>query len=132
MTQSQPMRDVIVVVPGTLGSVLVKDGREVWGASGKSVMRNFVTFGRALKVLKLEPGIGHEDPNDGVSAPRVVPRLHMIPTFWKTDGYGGLTDRLSSRFTLTPASVNQPGNMIEFPSLPCRRCARLLLRRDRD
>jgi len=81
MVQPQPMRDLVVVVPGILGSVLVKDGREVWGASGKSMIDNLLTFGRALKELKLGPGIGHGDPKDGASAPRILPRLHMIPTF---------------------------------------------------
>jgi hypothetical protein len=115
MTQPQPMRDVIVLVPGILGSVLVKDGREIWGASGKSVIENLLTFGSALKELKLDPGIGHRDPNDGVSAPKMLPRLGMIPRFWKVDGYGMLSDRLQKRFTLTPASDNQPGNLVEFP-----------------
>jgi pimeloyl-ACP methyl ester carboxylesterase len=115
MTQPQPMRDVIVVLPGILGSILVKDGQEVWGISGKSVVANLISFGRAVKGLKLEPGIGHEDPKDGVSAPRVLPRLYMIPTFWKADGYGRLTERLSRRFTLTPATDSRPGSMIEFP-----------------
>src|SRR5262249_18469333 len=115
MAQPQAMRDVIVVVPGILGSVLVRDGREVWGATGKSVIDNLVTFGRALKDLKLEPGIGHGDPKDGVSSPRVLPRLHMIPTFWKADGYGMLLERLSLRFTLTTATVDQPGNLVAFP-----------------
>jgi hypothetical protein len=115
MTQLQPMRDVIVVLPGVLGSVLVKNDQEVWGASGQSVIGNLVTFGRALKSLKLEPGVGHDDPKDGVYAPRVLPRLYMIPTFWKADGYGKLTERLSRTLTLTPASDDQPGNVIEFP-----------------
>ena len=81
----------------------------------RSVVGNLVTFGRALKDLKLDHGIGHEGPEDGVSSPRVLPRLFMIPTFWKTDGYGKLTERLSRRFTLTPATDDQPGNLIEFP-----------------
>jgi len=115
MTQLQPMRDVIVVVPGILGSVLVKDGREVWGAPGKSAISNLVSLGGALKGLKLEPGIGHEDPNDGVSAPRMLPRLGMIPRFWKVDGYGSLSEHLQKRFTLTPATYNEPGNLLEFP-----------------
>jgi hypothetical protein len=109
------MRDVIVLIPGILGSVLVKDGQEVWGASSKSVVSNLATFGRALKGLKLDPGAGHEDPKDGVSAPQVLPRFFMIPTFWKADGYGKLRDRLSRRLTLTPAAADQPGNLIEFP-----------------
>jgi pimeloyl-ACP methyl ester carboxylesterase len=115
MAQPQTMRDLVVVVPGILGSVLVRDGREIWGASGKSIIGNLVTFGRALKELKLEPGIGHDDPKDGVSAPHILPRLHMIPTFWKADGYGMLLERLSRRFALTPATADQPGNFIAFP-----------------
>jgi len=109
------MRDLVVVVPGILGSVLVRNGREIWGASGKSIIDNLVTFGRALKELKLESGIGHGDPKDGVSAPRLLPRLHLIPTFWKADGYGMLLERLSRRFALTPATADQPGNFIVFP-----------------
>jgi pimeloyl-ACP methyl ester carboxylesterase len=115
MTQPQPMRDVITVVPGILGSVLVKDGREVWGASGRSVVSNLLTLGQALQDLKLESGVGHGDPKDGVSSPRFLPGLHMIPTFWKVDGYGRLTERLLQRFALTPATEGQPGNLIEFP-----------------
>lgn len=115
MTQPRPMGDVIVLVPGILGSVLVKDGREVWGASGRSVIDNLITFGGAVRSLKLESGVGHDDPKDGVSAPRLLPRLHMIPTFWKADGYGRLIDRLLRSFTLTPAVDDQAGNLIEFP-----------------
>jgi hypothetical protein len=114
-TQPQPMRDVIVVVPGILGSVLVKDGREVWGASADSAVGNLVTFGRALKELKLAPGTEHGDPKDGVSSPRLMPRLGIIPTFWKVDGYGRFTEWLSQRFTLTSVAGDQPGNFIEFP-----------------
>jgi pimeloyl-ACP methyl ester carboxylesterase len=115
MIQPQPMRDLVVFIPGILGSVLVKDDSEVWGASGRSVIDNLLTLGRAIKALKLEPGIGHEDPHDGVTAPRALPHLGMIPTFWKVDGYGKLTDRLLSRFTLTPVAADRPGNFVEFP-----------------
>jgi hypothetical protein len=79
MTQPQLIRDLVVVIPGILGSVLVKDGREVWGASGRSVIDNLLTFGRAINVLKLKPGIGHEDPHDGIIASRALPHLCMIP-----------------------------------------------------
>jgi hypothetical protein len=33
---TQPMRDLIVVIPGILGSVLEREGKEVWGSQGKS------------------------------------------------------------------------------------------------
>jgi hypothetical protein len=115
MPEQQPMSDVIVLMPGILGSVLVKDGKEVWGASGSSIAGNLMTFGKALRALELPHGIGHDDPKDGVTAPRVLPSLYMVPTFWKADGYGRLTDRLNERFTLTPATDGQVGNLIEFP-----------------
>jgi pimeloyl-ACP methyl ester carboxylesterase len=115
MPQQQPMSDVIVLIPGILGSVLVKDGKEVWGASGSSIARNLITFGRALRALELPQGIGHGDPKDGVTAPCVLPKLYMVPTFWKADGYGRLVTYLKERFTLTAATDDQAGNLLEFP-----------------
>jgi pimeloyl-ACP methyl ester carboxylesterase len=114
--ERQPMPDVVVLIPGILGSVLVdKDGREIWGASGSSISRNLRTFGGALNALGLPAGVGHDDPKDGVTAPRILPSLYMVPTFWKADGYGKLARRLKERFTLTPATNNAVGNLVEFP-----------------
>ena len=112
---NEPMNDFIVLIPGILGSVLVKNDREVWGASAQSVINNLRTFGGALKDLQLEPGIGHEHPRDGVLATRLLPRLHMIPTLWKVDGYGKLRDWLWQRFSLVRSTDDQAGNFMEFP-----------------
>jgi len=109
------MSDVIVLIPGILGSVLVKDGRAIWGASGSSIGNNLITFGGALKELELPSGLGHNDPNDGVTAPRILPKLFMVPTFWKADGYGRLADRLKERFAVTRATDDHAGNLVEFP-----------------
>ncbi len=111
----QSMTDVIVLIPGILGSVLVKDGKEIWGASGSSIARNLISFGSSLIKLELPQGTGHSDPKDGVTAPRVLPSLYMVPTFWKADGYGRLLQHLKERLTLTPASDGQAGNLLEFP-----------------
>lgn len=116
MAKQQPMPDLIVLVPGILGSVLVdKKGNEIWGASGNSIARNLITFGGALNKLELPEGIGRGDPNDEVTATRALPRLYMVPTFWKADGYGKLADRLKERFTLTTVTDNQTVNLVEFP-----------------
>jgi hypothetical protein len=115
MPQQQQMSDVIVLIPGILGSVLVKDGKEVWGASRSSIAGNLMTFGKALGALELPAGIGHDDPQDGVTAPRVLPKLYMVPKFWKADGYGRLTNRLKDRITLSLATDGQAGNLVEFP-----------------
>jgi hypothetical protein len=115
MPEQQSMSDVIVLLPGILGSVLVKDGREVWGASAWSIARNLRTFGGALKTLECPSGLGHGDPKDGVTAPRALPKFNLIPRLWKADGYGRLSNRLKERFTLTPATDDQAGNVVEFP-----------------
>jgi len=116
MAEKQPMSDLIVLIPGILGSVLVdKGGNEIWGASGSSIVGNLLSFGRGLNRLELPPGIGHDNPKDGIIAPRVLPSLYMVPTFWKADGYGRLAQHLKERFTLTPATDSQAGNLLEFP-----------------
>jgi hypothetical protein len=116
MPESQRMSDLLVLIPGILGSVLVdRDGREVWGASGRSIAHNLSTFGKSLTALELPLGIGHDDPKDGIVAPRVLPGLGMIPRLMKVDGYGILSDYLKKRFTLTPSTNEQAGNLVEFP-----------------
>ena len=65
MPQKKAMKDLIVILPGILGSVLEKDGKVGWGISFGSVIGNILTLGRALGALKLPDGIGHDDPKDG-------------------------------------------------------------------
>jgi pimeloyl-ACP methyl ester carboxylesterase len=115
MAERRPMSDIVVLIPGILGSVLVdKDGREVWGASGKSIAHNLITFGKSLNSLELPSGVGHDDPKDGIVAPRTLPNLGMIPRLMKVDGYGILSDYLKKRFAVTPSTDDQAGNLVEF------------------
>ena len=69
-TQPQPMRDVIVVVPGILGSVLVKDGREVWGASGQSVVGNLVYLWPSAQRAEAGPRASDTETRRTAFAPR--------------------------------------------------------------
>ena len=112
---SQPMRDLIVVIPGILGSVLEREGKEVWGLSGQAVIDNLLSLGRNIQHLALPQGIGDQEPNDGVSVTRLMPDLHMLPGLWTIDGYGQLVNSLKGRFTLNEATMNQPGNLLLFP-----------------
>ncbi|MDP9422432.1 MAG: hypothetical protein M3Q19_06300 [Pseudomonadota bacterium] len=109
------MSDLIVVLPGILGSVLQKDGKTIWGLSFGSVIRNIFSLGRALDALKLPNGIGHDDPNDGVRATSLMPNIHLLPGLWKIDGYSSLLGHLEDRFELRRPSAEVPGNLIEFP-----------------
>ncbi len=80
--------DVVVLLPGITGSVLRKDGKDVWAPSGGAVVNALLSLGHDIKDLKLGDDPPGEDEIDGVSAPRLMPDIHLIPGLWKIDGYG--------------------------------------------
>jgi pimeloyl-ACP methyl ester carboxylesterase len=102
-----PMTDVIVLLPGITGSVLQKDGKDVWAVSPGSALRAVLSFGHSITDLELKDD---GDLDDGVTAPRVIPDLHLIPGLWKIDGYSRVSDFLRRTFDLHPGR-----NFFEFP-----------------
>ena len=48
------------------------------------------------------------DLGDGVRATRLVPDVHVIPGFWKIDGYGAIEDFLLSTFDLVKGQNYHP------------------------
>src|SRR5262245_24144273 len=105
------MKDVIVLLPGITGSVLQKDGHDVWAPSAGAAMKALLTLGHDIKDLRLtEDPSDVDDLGDGVTAPRVMPDIHLIPGLWKIDGYGKVADTIRAEFT---ADTGQ--NFFEFP-----------------
>jgi hypothetical protein len=103
--------DVIVLLPGITGSVLARDGKDVWAVSPGAALQALLTLGHSLQDLRLND----DDPTsatlgDGVTAPRLVSDVHLIPGFWKIDGYSGIYDRLSRELT-----VDRGKNWFDFP-----------------
>jgi hypothetical protein len=87
--------DLVVVLPGIMGSTLVRDGKEVWGASAGAVIGALRSFGGSVRRLRLPPDLGDDDPGDGVAAARLFPDLHVIPGLWSVNlGYDALLERL--------------------------------------
>jgi hypothetical protein len=62
--------------PVALGSVLKREGKEVWGLSGQAMIGNLLSLGRNIQHLALPHGIGDQEPNDGVSVTGLMPDLH--------------------------------------------------------
>jgi pimeloyl-ACP methyl ester carboxylesterase len=92
-----PKTDLVVVLPGILGSTLRKDGRLVWAPSAGSALRAIATFGGSIGQLQLPIGIGDEDPMDGVEPVALMPDLHVLPGVWTAvKGYDKLLSRLRS------------------------------------
>lgn len=96
------MRDMVVVLPGIMGSTLAKkDGSLVWAPSAGAVLRAIRTFGGCIKDLRLPDGIGDGHPGDGVEPVDLMPDLHFLPGVWSANiGYGALLAWLRTRFHL--------------------------------
>ena len=104
------MRDVIVLLPGITGSVLQKNGRDVWAVSGSSALNALLTLGDSIRELALDedpPDV--DDLGDGVTATRVIHDIHLIPGLWKIDGYTKVVERVQATFDVTPGA-----NFFEF------------------
>lgn len=116
--QRQPCRDVVVVVPGIMGSALALDGTPVWSLSGAALLSGLRTFGRSITRLRLPADIGDDHPGDGVKPIGLMRDLHVLPGIWHPiDGYSGLLRWLEQSFTLTrydAARPAEPANLVAF------------------
>jgi pimeloyl-ACP methyl ester carboxylesterase len=108
----KPLRHVVVMLPGITGSVLQKDGRDVWAISGQAACQALRTLGRSLDELRLSG----DDPG-GIVADRVMPDAHIVPGLVKIDGYSAVSKMIRETFDIEPGSVHEkrPANFIEFP-----------------
>jgi pimeloyl-ACP methyl ester carboxylesterase len=104
------MGDVIVMLPGITGSVLQKNGKDVWAPTGGAVINALLSLGKDIKGLALKddpPDV--DDLGDGVVATRVMPDIHLIPGLWKIDGYSKLKS-----YVLKTFDVKLGENLFEF------------------
>ena len=106
------MPDLIVLLPGIMGSVLKKDGRAVWGFGAGTIARALFTLGDSIATgLHLDG----DDPvletlDDGISADALIPDLHLLPGFWRIDGYGHVAETIRTLF-----DVREGENFFSFP-----------------
>ena len=106
-----PMSDVIVLLPGILGSALVKNGKELWGLSAGAGVRALVSLGGSIDDLQLRDEPEKDvDVWEDVTATSLLPDVHMIPKFWKIDGYGKIAGYIQRVF-----EVKAGENYFEFP-----------------
>ncbi|MGH3706917.1 MAG: esterase/lipase family protein [Pseudonocardiaceae bacterium] len=116
--QRRPCNDVVVVVPGIMGSALAVDGKPVWELSGSALLQGLRTFGHSIKELQLPRDIGDDHPGDAVQPIGLMRDLHVLHGVWRPiDGYSGLLRWLEQNFTLTrydPQRPDQPANLVPF------------------
>jgi pimeloyl-ACP methyl ester carboxylesterase len=119
----EKMPDVIVLVPGIMGSVLQKNGRDVWAPSWGAAMARFLTRGVSFGDLILREDSLEDDIGDGIAAVRLMPDFHIIPGLWKIDGYSKISQTIKTVF-----DVREGENYFEFP-YDWRRDLRVVARR---
>jgi len=98
--------DVVVLLPGITGSVLVQgEGRrakEIWAPKPGAVLRGLLSLGRSLQPLTVENDDWRvDDLGDGVHATALVDAAHIIPGLWKIDVYSGVEAALIEGLGLT-------------------------------
>ncbi len=97
----KPMSDVVVLLPGILGSVLSKSGTDVWGLSAGTIGRALWNLGGNIQDLAIPAdALDRPDYDDGVTAPKLLQDAHLIPGLWKIDGYSLIADTLRANFQI--------------------------------
>jgi hypothetical protein len=119
MQERQDIHDLVVVIPGILGSTLARHGTLVWAPSAGVVWEAIRSFGTSLDALTLPVDLGDGHPGDGVEPVALMPDLHVLPGLWTANiGYDRLLQWLTSRFTLEPPDPIdplRPANLLPFP-----------------
>ncbi|MGH2655506.1 MAG: lipase/acyltransferase domain-containing protein [Actinomycetota bacterium] len=119
MATPTEIRDLLVVLPGILGSTLAKNDKLVWAPSVGAVLSAIRTFGRSIKELMLPEGVGDNHPGDGVTAEDLMPDLHILPGLWTANiGYGALLDQLRTKYQVVEESPSEPGRIPNLLRVP--------------
>ena len=121
MTNKAPRKNLVVILPGILGSVLQKDGKDLWAVSRQSIWQVLTKSGETIRNLKLvqdDPEV--ENLDDGIRATALIQDTHLIPGFWKIDGYTQTARLITDNFDVTPGDIhNDPddkaANFYQFP-----------------
>ena len=100
-----PIGDLVIVLPGITGSVLADvNGHDLWSPSADSIWRALTTNGNGMEALRLPP---NGDPQ-GITAPRLIPDITIIPGFIKIAGYTQIENYLISQLGLKRESNDFP------------------------
>jgi pimeloyl-ACP methyl ester carboxylesterase len=115
--------DLIIIVPGILGSRLVHNGVPLWGDA-----RTFLQWVRAHAADVPHLTVGSDDPSlddlgDGIVPDGLVDSLLVVGRFVKVGGYTALTRALEKSFTL------KLGENLQLFSYDWRRDLRVATRR---
>lgn len=116
---SKLMPHMIILLPGIMGSVLQKDGKDLWALSGQALWQFLRTLGKRIGELGVQGDDWRQDSlDDGVQAVRLIEDLHSIPPLVEHAGYSVITQGITEFFGLEQGSVDLPVESASFFTFP--------------
>lgn len=112
------LRDIVVLLPGIIGSVLQKHNKDIWSISGQAAWEWVRSLGSPIDDLRIaEDDPNEDDLGDGIIATRVMPDFHIVPGLAKIDGYSMTARMVTDNFEVIRGSLtdHRPANFFEFP-----------------
>lgn len=117
-----PLKDMVIILPGITGTVLKKDGKDLWGASARAIFNIVKSGGKNLQALKLKgKDSGGDEFGDGIIADRLVEDAQLIPGLVKIlDGYSQTSKLITDNFLVTQGDIykdpeDKAANFYHFP-----------------
>lgn len=121
MVSKSPMKDMVILLPGILGSVLQRDGKDIWAVSGRTIWQIVSKSEQAISHLKLaEDDSKSESLEDGVYPTQLIQDTHLIPGLWKIDGYTKTARLVTDNFDVVSGDIyhdpdDKAANFYQFP-----------------
>ncbi len=113
--RNQSLRDVVIILPGIMGSVLRKGGMDIWALTWGAIYRG-VAWRSFADHLILDEDDHTSNEHDGrICATKLVACPWIFPRFGKTDGYDAIREMIASKFKVQLENDTTPGNYYDFP-----------------
>ncbi len=111
------IKDLVVVIPGIMGSTLAKDGKPFWSNKIGPMTSSILHLSRNIDYLRVPAGLCDDHPNDGVDAVDLMGNIHLVPGLWSpVQGYGALVTRLERiGFHRALGGESSASNLVLFP-----------------
>jgi hypothetical protein len=119
MGEKIAMPHLVIFLPGIMGSVLQKDGKDLWAVSKQAIWKVAKNIGSRVNELYLhDHDLERDQLDDGIRATRLIEEIYDIPNFIKGSGYRIVQERLHQRFELAQGERDNPQphqNFFTFP-----------------
>lgn len=124
MVQKPVLRDLLIFLPGIMGSVLRQGSQRLWDCSGIALSQYLLDrfsgrFGERLDVLAVVDDDWERPLDDGVVAEELIPDVHHIPKIGSHAGYSPVLRAIRDSFAFVEeGSLHNPRSEANFFPFP--------------